>query len=301
MTKEDNIHNLISEVRQHNARKIMVQLPEGLKINATEIIDDMKKQGIECIFAADSSYGACDLRDKEAGQMNCDLLVHVGHNKFYRDFDVAVPVLYYPWIFDANVDDIDFSEIKEKRIGLVTNIQHLHLLDEIAEKLKSINKEAIIGGQILGCWTPNAVKIENNIDAFLFVGSGIFHSLALKTEKKVYGLDLERQRVEPLDLTLIEKRRYAHIFNARDAKTFAILVSSKAGQSQLIGDAEKIKRSLEERDKKAFVLVMDEISDKKLLGVKADAFINTACPRLLDDSWSKPFINASDVEKIFDE
>ncbi len=298
---KDNIHNLIEEIKQRKAKRIMIQLPEGLKMNAAEVIEHMKNSGIDCLFASDASYGACDLRDREAKQMNCDLLVHVGHNKFYRDFSVAVPVLYYPWIIDVNFSGIDFSVIKEERIGIVTNVQHLHMIDEISGKLELAGKKPVIGGQLLGCWSANAVKIENRVDACLFVGSGIFHSLALKTDKKVYGLDLERQKIEMLDLTLQEKRRYAHIFNARNASKFAILVSTKSGQNQLIGNAEKIRAYLEERDKKAFILVMDEIADKKLLGIKADAYINTACPRLLDDSWSKPFINANDVEKIFGE
>ena len=297
---QHNIIDLISEVKKMKAKHIMIQLPEGLKINAVQIIEEFRKNEIECIFAADASYGACDLKDKEAKSMDCDLLVHVGHNKFYRDFSVSVPVLYFPWIFDIDMNEIDFSVIGEKRIGIVTNIQHLHVMNDLKNKLEENGKDGIIGGQILGCWTVNAAKIEKDIDAFLFVGSGIFHSLALKTDKKVYGLDLERKKIELLDLTLIEKRRYAHIFNARDARTFAILISSKNGQNQLLGEADRIKNYLEERDKKAFILIMDEISDNKLLGIKADAYINTACPRLMDDSWSKPFINANDVEKVFE-
>jgi 2-(3-amino-3-carboxypropyl)histidine synthase len=300
MSKQDNINNLASEIKQKGAKKIMIQLPEGLKINSTKIIEDMKDAGIECLFASDTSFGACDLRDREAKEMNCDLLVHVGHNKFYRDFDVDVPVLYFPWIIDVNIGEIDLSVIKENRIGLVTNIQHLHLLEDVKKSLEKNGKTAVVGGQILGCWTSNAVKIENSVDAFLFVGSGVFHSLALKTDKHVYGLDLEQQKIETVDLSLIEKRRYAHIFNARDARTFAVLVSSKSGQNQLIGNACKVKKFLEEKDKKAFIIVMDEITDKKLLGIRTDAYINTACPRLLDDSWAKPFINANDVEKIFE-
>ena len=301
MNNANNIQTLISEIKSRNAHKIMIQLPEGLKMNTTEIVNEMKEHVVDAIVAGDPSYGACDLRDREAKEAGCDILVHTGHNKFYRDFGVAVPVLYFPWIIDVSVDDIDFSSIGEKRIGLVTNIQHLHLLDEVSKKLEETGKEPVIGGQILGCWTVNAVKIEDKIDAFLFVGSGIFHSLALKTEKKVYALDLERKKIEQVDLSLLEKRRYAHIYKAKDAKSFAILVSTKAGQNNLIGSAEKIASYLRERDKKALILVMDEIRDEKLLGIKVDAFINTACPRLIDDTWGKPFVNANDVEKIFEE
>jgi len=301
MSISENIQNLITEIKSKGAKKVMIQLPEGLKMNMTQMAEEMKNADIDAIICGDASYGACDLRDKEAKELGCDLLVHVGHNKFYRNFRTSVPVLYFPWMIDFSFDGIDFSEIKEIRIGLVTNIQHLHLLNCVRDKLNSIKKEAIIGGQLLGCWTVNADKIEDKVDAFLFVGSGIFHSLALKTKKPVYGLDLEKNKIVLLDLALIEKKRYANIYNAKDAKSFAILVSSKGGQNQLIGGAEKIKSYLEQRNKKAFILVMDEITDSKLLGLKVDAFINTACPRLLDDSWSRPLINAQDVEKIFEE
>src|SRR3989338_7386385 len=211
MTTSDNIQNLISEIKLKNAKKILIQLPEGLKMNTTQLAEEMKNAGIDAVVCGDASYGACDLRDKEAKELGCDLLVHVGHNKFYRDFGVAVPVLYFPWMIDVSFDDVDFSGIKEIRIGLVTNIQHLHLLNDVKDKLNSIKKEAIIGGQLLGCWSVNADKIESKVDAFLFVGSGIFHSLALKTKKPVYGLDLEKNVVDLLDLFLLEKKRYANI------------------------------------------------------------------------------------------
>ncbi len=298
--KTNNIRDLVAEVKSRGAKKIMLQLPEGLKMNAAEMIDALKGSGIEAILSGDASFGACDTRDKEGFHANCDLLVHVGHNKFYRDFDTAVPVLYFPWVIDAAIDKIDFSGIKEHRIGLVTSVQHLHMLDEVSSKLKAEGKEPVVGGQVLGCWTVNAERIKNNVDALLFVGSGVFHLLGIETNKKVYVMDLETQKIRSVDTSLLEKKRYANIYNAKDAKTFAILVSTKSGQRNLTGNAEKIASYLRERDKKALILVMDEIKDEKLLGIKVDAFINTACPRLMDDEWSKPFINANDVEKLFE-
>jgi 2-(3-amino-3-carboxypropyl)histidine synthase len=296
-----NTDSLIRDIKSRNASRVMVQLPEGLKTKTTSIADALAAAGISCVFSAKPSYGACDLADAEAKQAGCDLLVHVGHSKFYVDFSAAVPVLYYPWNMDIEMGDVDFSDIRERRVGLITNIQHMKLLPDVSSLLRKSGREAVIGGQVLGCWYVNANKIEDSVDAFLFVGSGVFHSLGLKTEKPVYALDLEKMKIEKVDMSLFEKRRYVHIFNARNAKSFAVLVTSKAGQHNLIGSAEKIKKQLEERDKKAYILVMDEITDSVLSGIKVDAFINTACPRLLDDTWSRPFINAGDVEKIFEE
>lgn len=300
MNKEKNIAALIKEVTKTGARRIMLQLPEGLKMSAAEIVEKLAGNNIEALLAGDSTFGACDIKDDYAKTMNCELLVHVGHSKFYKDFSSAVPVMYFPWIIDVFFDGIDFSAIHEEKIGLVTSIQHLHVLDDVAVKLKSMGKHPVIGGQILGCWTKNAEMISNDVDAFLFVGSGVFHSLGMDTGKKVYALDIEKQKIREIDGSKLMKRRYANIDAAKNAQTFAILVSSKKGQRELTGNAEKIAGYLRQRDKKALILVMDEIRDEKLLGIKADAFINTACPRLMDDTWSKPFVNAYDVEKIFE-
>ncbi len=290
--------HIVEEIKNKNVKKVFVQLPEGLKTKSAELAGMLEKQGIDCIVSGDACYGACDIKDHASASCGCDLLVHVGHSKFYVDFPTTLPVLYYPWFIDANLD-IDFSAIKEKRIGLLTSIQHVMLLDKIKEKLEHENKIVFIGGQILGCWTVNAEKIFEDIEAFVFVGSGTFHPLALKG-KPVYVLDLEKKSIYLLSAGKHEKIRWGRIFNAKSARTFAVLVSSKKGQFNLLGQAEEIKKSIEAAGKKAFIVVMDEINDAKLAGIKADAFINTACPRIADDTFSRPFINAGDVEKIFE-
>ena len=301
----DQISQLVEEAKKKNAGRIMLQLPAGLKMKAAEIVGAMRQEKIDVVIANNPCYGACDLADKEAKQMNCDLLIHVGHNKFYVDFPTEVPVVYFPWLINTQIDangvssllsNVDFSPLKEKRIGLLTTIQHTTLLNQVKEKLEENGYEAVIGGQILGCWTSNAEKIEGKVDAFLYVGSGKFHPLAVKS--KVYSLDIERQKIEEVDAMHLEKRRLAGIYNAKDAKTFAILVTTKKGQHQLIGKAEEIKQKLEKNHKAAFIVTMNEISDSAMLGIKADAFINTACPRIIEDHFSKPIVNASDIDEV---
>ncbi len=292
-----SIHLLVSEVAKKHPKKIMLQLPAGLKMKTVQIVEELKKQGIETVVANNPCYGACDLADKESKQMDCDLLVHVGHNKFYVDFPTEVPVLYFPWFIDIKLNGTDFSSIKEKRIGLLTTIQHTTLLNNVKEKLEKNGFEAVIGGQVLGCWTVNADKIEDRVDAYLYVGSGKFHPLAVKN-KKIYSLDVEKMQIEVVDTMAVEKRRFANIYNAKDAKTFAILVTTKKGQHQLLGKAEEIKKQMESRGKSAFIITMSEINDNAMLGIKADAFINTACPRIVEDHFSKPIINVADLDEV---
>lgn len=292
------IKNMIDEIRKSGARRVMMQLPAGLKTRAAEIAAALEREKIPALLSLNPCYGACDLADEEAKQAGCDLLVHVGHNKFYRDFATAVPVIYFPWVTEIMFAEIDFSPIKEKRIGLLSTIQHASSLKGIKEMLEAVGKEAVIGGQVLGCWFANADKIQCQVDAFLYVGSGKFHPLGIG-DRKAYALDIEKMSVEPVDAAHLEKRRYANIFKAKDARTFGILVTTKKGQNQLLGAAEKIKEKIEKSGRSAFIAVMDEINDSSLMGIKADAFINTACPRIAEDSFSKPIINAEDVDKVF--
>ena len=123
----------------------------------------------------------------------------------------------------------------------------------------------------------------------------------MKTKKPIYTLDVETKKIEKIDFELMEKRRFAKIYKAKDAKSFAILVSVKGGQKELIGNAERIKKKLEAKDKKAYIVVMDEISENKLLGLKVDAYVNTACPRIAEDHFSKPMLNPEDLQYVLEE
>ena len=104
--------------------------------------------------------------------------------------------------------------------------------------------------------------------------------------------------IEIVDRTEIEKRRYANIYNAKAAKTFAILTATKKGQFELLARAEEIRKQLEENNRNAFILIMREINDTSLTGIRADAFENTACPRIVEDHFSKPIINADDLKEV---
>jgi len=298
------MQDLIDQIKKKKAKKVLVQVPEGLKMKAINLAEDLRREGIEAFLSADPCYGACDLRDVDAKRMGCDLLVHIGHNKFYIDFKTAVPVLYYPYeikLDSQELEKTDFSQIKENNIGLVSTVQHTSSLDEIVNILEKSGKKAFIGGQILGCWSTNAQKIEKKVDAFLYIGSGKFHPEGMKTKKPIYTLDVETKKIEKIDFDLMEKRRFAKIYKAKDAKSFAILVSVKGGQKELIGNAERIKKKLEAKDKKAYIVVMDEISENKLLGLKVDAYVNTACPRIAEDHFSKPMLNPEDLQYVLEE
>jgi len=297
------IDDLVAGIKEKTPRRILLQLPDGLKTKAADIVDAIESNGTEVVLSGDSCYGACDLRIDEAARARCDLIVHVGHSKFYRHIPSKIPVIHHEWKIDIKLDEnkirSEFKKITEDMVGVLTTVQYMDYIHTFSAILRSVGKKPIVGGQVLGCWTKNADRIKH-ADCFLFFGTGDFHPLGLsKFNKKIYFYDLERSELRSLqkEASLTEKRRIARIEKAKDCNSFAILVSSKPGQSDF-ARAERMKKSLEKRDKKAFIVIMDEISDEKLLGLKVDCFINTACPRLAEDKFSKLMINADDFNDI---
>ena len=74
-----------------------------------------------------------------------------------------------------------------KKIALVSTIQQLHVLNEIKDYLEQKGTKVIIGGQVIGCNVINALKVKEDVDAILYIGSGEFHpvEVARKTGKKL--------------------------------------------------------------------------------------------------------------------
>jgi 2-(3-amino-3-carboxypropyl)histidine synthase len=281
----------------------ILQIPDGLKTKAIKIADELGDVIIDC----ESCYGACDLAINEAKDLGCDGIIHYGHSKL---IDSDVPVEYVEMREDYNpipVLEKNIDKIKGEKIGLVSTIQFLDSLEAAKEFLEKNGKSVKIGkgnlnpGQVLGCDVSSAKSIQNEVDSFLFIGSGKFHALgvALAIGKPVFVLDVEKNDIYELDKKDFEKQKYTAIALAKNAKKFGILVSVKPGQLNL-ELAKKIKNNLEQKGKKAYILVFNEIKPEKLLGLDLDCYINTACLRITIENrteFKKPILNPDELEQ----
>ena len=282
----------------------LLQAPDGLKRKVLEIADDLGDVLIDC----ESCYGACDIAINEAKTLGCDGIIHLGHSKLLES---DLPVEYKELREDFEIKPfLKKLNISEKRIGLISSVQFVDSLKIVKEflenkgKIVKIDKGKFNPGQILGCDISSAKEIEKDVDAFLYIGSGHFHplGLALQTEKPVYLLNLEKNELEEMNKLKKKflKQRFATIALAKDAKTFGILISVKPGQLKL-ELAKKIKKNLEERGKKAYILVFNEIKPEKLEGLDLDCYINTACPRIAVENrteFKKPILNYDEIENF---
>jgi len=306
------------EILKLGAKRVLIQLPEGLKPEAPHIAKTVEKFGVLPIVSADPCYGACDLAIAEAESLGVDLIIHYGHSKIVRY--ERVPTLYVEARAAVNVNSAVEKALplleKWHKIGLATTVQHVQTLDEVRETLVRAGKTVMIGdtrrlnypGQVIGCDYSNAISIAKDVEAFLFIGGGQFHALgvALSTSKPTvvadpfddtsFSVDKEAEK--------IFKQRWAMIEDAKEAKNFGVLLGIKPGQRRL-EEALQVKEKLEGNGKTAYLLAAREITPEALMEFPTiDAFVNTACPRIsLDDSanFRKPILTKNETLVVVGE
>ena len=291
-------------LKRKRAKRIMVQVPGGLKMSVQGLSDALEKNGFEVLVSIEPCFGACDLRDREAKALDCDALLHIGHADM--GVEAVLPVIYYDYFMDHDFVPLlrDFTNhIKYKNICLVTTVQFLGAIKAAKKFMESRGFSVRDGGKIMGCDSLQAKKYEKVVDCYLFIGSGRFHPLGLQERvgKPVLFLDIENRRLENLigEKNKSEIRRRLRIEKARSMKNFGILVSTKPGQSK-IKLALKIRSGLKAAGKNAYVLVGDCFTAEKLLGMRIDVLVNTSCPRIRDDyeQFNKVILNPEDVEEL---
>jgi 2-(3-amino-3-carboxypropyl)histidine synthase len=308
------LNELLAEVHSRKPKSVLIQIPEGLKTNVVEIEDAFTRENIPVITVLDPSFGACDIADAKAQVLGCDLIVHFGHSKMLH---TQTNVIYWPVEFpletkmipgcvNALHEETFFHE--NKKIGIYVTIQFHRHVNEIKKELESKGFEVFVGmgdlkdGQILGCDASARRDIEDKVDANVYFGDGYFHALAIAFASKKSTF-----QYNPFTLTLenLEKykekylrQRFGLIAQAKDAKSFAIILCTKRGQlRKALGM--KLKTALEEAGKKVHVVAMEHITPQALMGVNVDAYVNTACSRIATDdfeSYAKPMLTPIEVE-----
>jgi len=291
---------LEEEIKSRGARRVLLQLPNGLKPNGPRLAEVIERTGATAIISGDPCYGACDIAIAEAQELGVDLIIHYGHTMMLEH--VEIPIVYFEAHAKISVKKVVKKAVELlkpwKRIGLVTTIQHIENLDEARDILSSAGKEIYIGkasdalypGQVLGCNYLNAKSIASDVEAFLFLGGGRFHplGLALATMKPVVAADPFEEKAYSLDVDArrMLRKRWAGIEEARKAEIYGVIVGLKPGQKRLEA-AFEVREALRRKGKKAYLLALREITATSLAQFPLfEAYINTACPRISLDEPS---------------
>jgi len=306
--EEDRIKQ---EIAKRNAKRILLQLPEGLKPEGPRLAEMVAKTGALPIISADPCYGACDIAVNEAEILGADLIVHFGHAPFASQG--KVPAIYVEAKATVKVDLAVLQALpllsNYKRIGITSSIQHLQALSQAKEILEKAGKTVLIGdrgqlihaGQVIGCNYSNATSIADEVEAFVFVGGGMFHALgiALSTSKPTVVADPYDNRAFSINeqTQKMLKQRWAVIEEAQQANVFGVLVGLKMGQKHF-DKALKVKETAENHGKSAYLLASKEITPDTIMEFPSvDAYVNTACPRIsleAPQKFSKPVLTVNE-------
>jgi len=303
------ISRIVTTISQRSCTSVLLQFPEGLKRRAVGVASDISRNvpGCNIIISGEPCFGACDVPVTSA-----DLIVNFGHLPI-PSVETQMPVLFIQ--ARSSADPLPAVEKAlahlPERIGLVTTAQHIHSLPAIIDFLEKNKKMVRVGkgdgrifsaGQVLGCNVSAARSIAGEVDAFLFIGSGKFHALAvaLATGKVVITADPATEEVGGVEelRAKVLRQRFGAIEMAKGAQRFGVLLSRKPGQRRETV-ALGIEKALTAHGKSAVVVEMDNVTEQKLDAFGLDCWVSTVCPRLAIDDYamfSKPVITPVELE-----
>ena len=78
---EIEIEDVLEEIKKKGYKKILIQLPDGLKPYADKICDFVEGQGFECYIFFGSNFGACDI-PLWVKDLGIEVIINLGHAKW---------------------------------------------------------------------------------------------------------------------------------------------------------------------------------------------------------------------------
>jgi len=312
---EIDFEQVSQEIAQKKPRRVLLQIPEGLKTRATELVKELEKRyPAEYVTLVDPCFGACDLADEKAVKLQADLLVHFGHNQMYEG---KLPTLYFP-LPQKSIEESRLQELVMAltragafKIGLCASVQYTGLLQKVADYLEANDFQTFAGqgnarvkelGQVLGCNYSCIHALGDEADAIVYIGDGDFHPVGISfvSKQKVFAFNPLQGEVRELKLERDRflRQRFAVLSQCANAQNFGVIVSTKAGQGN-INRALELKNLIERKGKKAFLLACDYVFPEYFAGLKVDCYVNAACPRIAIEEgnrFNKLIINPTELE-----
>jgi 2-(3-amino-3-carboxypropyl)histidine synthase len=199
----------------------------------------------------------------------------------------------------------EFLSQLPKTVMLFLNIQFHHFYPDLKKQIEATGRTVVSArpkhawheGQILGCSVEDWDKGQ---EAFVYVGDGLFHPKALlfKNDETVFIYDPKTEKTKILtrkDIEQILKSQKGALLAFHMAKHVGVILTTKYGQTRI---AQTLALRKKYPDKEFYFLLADVINFQKLEDFPfIDVFINTACPRIMDDNEkvTKPMLNLEEL------
>uniref|UniRef100_W5MHB8 2-(3-amino-3-carboxypropyl)histidine synthase subunit 1 n=1 Tax=Lepisosteus oculatus TaxID=7918 RepID=W5MHB8_LEPOC len=301
------IHKTVWRVKQVKAKRVALQMPEGLQMFACTIADIIERfTGAETLVMGDVTYGACCVDDFTARALGADFMVHYGHSCLVPiDSTAGIKMLYV--FVDIQIDTphfldtVRFNFPRGSSLALVSTIQFVAALQSASSELRP-DYDVVVPqcrplspGEILGCTSP---RLERPVSAILeiYLIAGKYQDRHLENPSITHGVPCI-VRYDPYS-KVFSREHYDHdamravrrqaIEAARRARRWGLILGTLGRQGN-----PKILEHLESRLQALglpFVRVLlSEIFPSKL-DLLADIvkWVQIACPRLSID-WGSAF------------
>ncbi|KAL1883022.1 hypothetical protein VTK73DRAFT_97 [Phialemonium thermophilum] len=301
------IPKTIHRIRTLGAKKVALQMPEGLLMFATTISDILTQfcPGIETLIMGDVTYGACCIDDYTARAMGCDLLVHYAHSCLIPIDVTKIKTLYV--FVDISIDTNHLLTTLERNftpgrtIAMVGTIQFNATIHGVKAALEKAGFTIIVPqivplsrGEILGCTSPNLSTYTNTpVDMILYLGDGRFHLESIM----IHNPTIPAYRYDPYSRKLTHET-YGHeemrdlrqeaIRTAKSARKWGLILGSLGRQGNP-HTMDLIERKLTDKGVPFVNLLLSEIFPGKLAMMNdVECWVQVACPRLSID-WGYAF------------
>ncbi|XP_075449193.1 2-(3-amino-3-carboxypropyl)histidine synthase subunit 1 [Ascaphus truei] len=199
----------IWRIQQASAKRVALQMPEGLLMFACTIADIIERfTSAETVVMGDVTYGACCADDYTARALGADFLVHYGHSclipidpahgmqVLYVFVDIKIDTSHF-------VDTVRFNFPGGASLAFVSTIQFVSALQAAYQALRSEYQvtvpqcKPLSPGEILGCTSP---RLEKSVDAVVLLAV-----IIEKPDEKCYHLQINLCLHAAITLNLCEK------------------------------------------------------------------------------------------------
>ena len=90
---ELELDKVVRDIKKNNAKKVLLQFPEGMKPYSTVICDEVEeKTKIQCFIWMGTCFGACDV-PLDVEKLGVDMIVQFGHSAWKFDKEKGVKVV----------------------------------------------------------------------------------------------------------------------------------------------------------------------------------------------------------------
>jgi 2-(3-amino-3-carboxypropyl)histidine synthase len=207
------IDTIVKFLRETRAKKVLLQLPEGLQICAPEIMQSIKSrfEELEIVLSQNPSFGSCLVDEYAALELGADAIIHIGHVE-YKYYKPRLPTLFVRGAYRGIDKDKIISMLSQvckqhlntATICVETTAQHMAEIYSFAREIRDCNIS--YKGVVLGCIPIN----PSDCNVTVVISGGRFHCITQALYNMALGKRTSTLCVDPYTNTLWSPEKDAY-------------------------------------------------------------------------------------------